>query len=184
MASTIAIVGIIIVFAVFFRSLIYFCDMLWSLIRTRWVPYVPSFDKDLALIQDSLWLQAWKTLLDLWCGDGKALRYLVKHYKLISWTGYEISRHARLLGRFLNRKKWVKNITLLHQSFYDADVQQYDYIYCYLMPFVMKNIESRLQKNISKDTMIIVNSFKFPNWKPFKVIKGGNGKDKIFLYRK
>lgn len=135
-------------------------------------------------MQDSLWLQPWKTLLDLWCGDGKALRHIVKHYKLISWTGYEISRHARLLGRFLNRKQWAKNITLLHQSLYDADVEKYDYIYCYLMPFVMQKMENRLQEKIGDDTIIIVNSFKFPNREPFKVIKWDNGKDKIFLYRK
>jgi len=179
-----SILSLIIVIFVLFSVLFYFGDMLFSLIRTRWVPYVPSFDRDLALMQDSLWLQPWKTLLDLWCGDGKALRHLVRNYKLKSGTGYELSRHAWLLGRFLNRKKWAKNITLLHQSLYDAKVEKYDYIYCYLMPFVMQKMENRLQEKISNDTIIIVNSFKFPNRKPRKIIKDAKGKDKIFLYRK
>lgn len=184
MTSTIATIGSIMLLAIFIGILIYFGDMLWSLIRTRWVPYVPSFDKDLALMQDNLWLNKDKTLLDLWCGDGKALRYLIKNYALKSWTGYELSRHARLLGKFLNWKNAVKNVKLIHQSFYNADVKKYDYIYCYLMPFVMENMEEWLKKNIGKNTVVIVNSFKFPNWKPFKIIKDARGKEKIFLYKK
>ncbi len=184
MTSIISIIGIVVLLAIFLWALMYFGDMLWALIRTWWVPYVPSFNRDLALMQDGLWLEKNKTLLDLWCGDGKALRYLVKHYKLTSWTGYEISRNARLWGRFLNWKNAANNITIVHTSLYQADVKQYDYIYCYLMPFVMQDIESWLQKNIGENTVIIVNSFKFPNWKPFEVIKDARGKDKVFLYRK
>lgn len=163
---------------------IYFGDMLVSLIRSKWVPYVPSFDKELILMQDTLGLKKWKTLLDLWCGDGKALRYLVKHYQLQSGTGYEISLNAVLIGRFLNWKYGSKNINISHQSLYNADVKKYDYIYCYLMPFVMQNIEDWLQKTIGKNTVVIVNSFKFPNRKPYKIIKDAKGKEKIFLYKK
>lgn len=162
----------------------YFFDMFISLVRSHGVPYVPSFDRDLTLMKNSLWLEKNKTLLDLWCGDGKALRYLVKNYKLASWTGYEISRNARLLWKFLNWKSSANNIMIKHQSLYHADVKQYDYIYCYLMPFVMQDMENWLQKNIEKNTVIIVNSFKFPNRKPFKIIKDVRGKDKIFLYKK
>ncbi len=184
MANIVSTIMIVILLVIFLATVIYFGDMLLALIRSRWVPYVPSFDKDLALMHDSLWLESGKTLLDLWCGDGKALRYLVQHYRIDQWVGYEISRHAVLLGRFLNWKNGVKNVKLIHQSLYRADVEKYDYIYCYLMPFVMKNMETRLQKNIRKDTVIIVNSFKFPNRKPYTIIKDTRGKEKIFLYRK
>lgn len=179
-----SIISVCIFVIIFVATLFYFGDMLFSLIRSRWVPYVPSFDRDLALMQDGLWLQANKTLLDLWCGDGKALRYLVKHYQLKQWIGYEISRHAVLLGKFLNWKNGIANITLIHQSLYTADLKKYDYIYCYLMPFVMENMEIWLQKNIKKDTIIIVNSFRFPHWTPYKIIKDARGRDKVFLYRK
>jgi hypothetical protein len=52
------------------------------------------------------------------------------------------------------------------------------------MPFVMQKIEKRLQEKTGDNTIIIVNSFKFPSWKPFKIIQDAKGKDKIFLYRK
>jgi hypothetical protein len=52
------------------------------------------------------------------------------------------------------------------------------------MPFVMKDMEDWLQKNINKNTVVIVNSFTFPNRKPFTIIKDARGKEKIFLYRK
>lgn len=160
----------------------YFLDMFVSLIRSRGVPYVPSFDKDLELMSDTLWLQPGKSILDLWCGDGKALRYLVKKYDLTSWVGYEISIHAYLRWIYINWKKSIQNITIIHQSMYKADPKKYDYIYCYLMPFIMPSMEKWLEKNCRPGTVIISNTFPLPNRKPDRIIKNKKGKDKIFLY--
>ncbi|MEI7563714.1 MAG: hypothetical protein WCJ39_09085 [bacterium] len=45
--------------------------------------YLPSFTKHLSLIRSQLPLSPGKKLLDLGCGDGKALRFFARHYKVL-----------------------------------------------------------------------------------------------------
>jgi len=46
------------------------------------------------------------------------------------------------------------------------------------MPSVMEDVEKFVFKNKKTEAIVIVNSFPFPNKKPFKVIGG-----KIYLYK-
>ena len=43
--------------------------------------YIPSFTKDLSLMCGQLPLSPGKMLIDLGCGDGKALRFFVREYQ-------------------------------------------------------------------------------------------------------
>ena len=62
------------------------------------------------------------------------------------------------------------HITLLEEDIFEQDISGYDYVYIFLMPNIMKEYETRFQENLNPGTIIIANSFKFPNWKPFKTL--------------
>lgn len=175
---------ILLSFVIIIVLLLYMTDMVVSLIRSKWVPYVASFDKDITLMQERLSLTPGSTIVDLWCGDGKALRFFVQEYKFKQWVGYEISWHAWLYGKYLLWKQSISSINLIRWSLYTADLTKYDYIYCYLMPFVMKDIEYWVQNSINENTIIIVNTFPFPNRAPHKIIHDQSWKKKIYLYKK
>ena len=164
------IVSLLLVLLIWF----YYVSFIKSLFITK-VPYVGTFNKDLKLLEQ-LDLRRWKLLIDLWCGDWKALRFFVKKF-WIKGEGYDLNWFAIWWGKVLNKIFWC-DIKLYRKNFYDVDIKKAHYIYLFLMPDVMEDVENFVFENKSSDTVIIVNSFPFPNKKPFKVIGG-----KIYLYK-
>jgi len=158
--------------------------MLWPVFgKYKKAPYVPSFDYHLNLIKKNLKLRKWAKIVDLWCGDGKALRFFSKNFWL-KGEGYDINAAALRYGKILNRFHKEKNVKLIKANFEKAELKKYDYIYIYLFPNQLAEIEKRVFSNISDQAIIISNSFQFGKHKPFKTIKNNKGKDSIFLYKK
>jgi len=123
------------------------------------------------------------TLIDLWCGDGKALRFFIKEFKMKHATGYDINRFAIFLWKILNKREKIWNITLIKSDFSKANLKDYDYIYIYLRAEQMEKIENRVFENKKEDAIIISNTFKFKNHTPFKIIKNKQGFDAVMLYQ-
>jgi len=138
-------------------------------------PYVGSFSWQLDLMRQ-LNLKKWKTIVDLWCGDGKVLRFFEKQFWL-KWTWYDLNSFAIFWWKFLNKLN-KSQVKLIKWDFTKKKISQFNYIFLYLMPSVMWELEDRIFKNKWKNSIIIVNTFPFPNKKPFKIIWW-----KIFLYK-
>ena len=144
--------------------------------------YVPSFNRHIRLMKNQLKLVRWKKLVDLWCGDGKAMRFFVKEFGVLC-DGYEIQKFPYYYGKFLNKLLWYPSIQLYQKNFLLANIHHYDYIYLYLLPHQMREIESRIFKHIAPHTIIISNSFWFVIHQPYETIKDVHWTSKIFLYR-
>ena len=145
--------------------------------------YVPSFDRHIRLMKNHLKLIRWKKLIDLWCGDGKAMRFFAQEFGL-QCDGYELQSFPYFYGKFLNSLLWYSHLKIYKKDFSQADLKRYDYIYVYLLPQQMAQIEPRIFKHISSHTLIISNSFQFAVHKPYEVIKNAKGKPSIFLYKR
>ena len=158
--------------------------VLWPLITWfKKAPYVPSFDYHLRVMKKHLKLETWSTIVDLWCGDGKALRFFSKEFWL-KWIGYDLNPFVILYGKLIDRLFGYKHIKLIRSNFSKAQLARYDYVYVYLFPNQLIAIEDRMFENISKDCIIISNSFTFVKHEPFDIIHDGRGKKVIYLYRK
>lgn len=145
--------------------------------------YVPSFDRHIRLMKNQLKLISWKKLVDLWCGDGKAMRFFARTFGL-QCDGYELQWFPYHYGKILNKLFWYPDLRLLKKDFLLADIHTYDYIYVYLLPTQMAAIEDRIFTTMKSDALIISNSFQFTVHKPYEVITDKKGKPSIFLYRK
>ncbi len=150
--------------------------------RRTFAMYVPSFDRHIRLM-NQLKLVRGKRLVDLWCGDGKAMRFFWRTFG-VQCDGYEIQHMPYVYGKILNKLFWYPDLKLLKKDFLLADIHVYDYIYVYLLPEQMAQIESRIFKHMKQDAIIISNSFQFAIHKPFDTIKDSRGKPSIFLYKK
>jgi hypothetical protein len=164
----------ILFFLLFLLVGFYYTSFLLSLTKTK-VPYVPSFNYQLEIMK-KLELKKWKKIIDLWCGDGKALRFFEKQFEL-KCTWYEINYFAVLYGKLLN-KITKSNTKIIKKNFVWIDLKEYDYIYIYLFPEFMCKIEDWIFKSKWENTIIISNSFEFKNHKAYKIID-----NKIRLYK-
>ena len=144
--------------------------------------YAPSFTKHLQLMKKKLPLVAGKSLLDLWCGDGKALRFFSRHYG-VKCQWYDINSFAIFYGRAINFIRGYK-MKLFLKDFKYAPIGNVDYIYLYLFPEQLASIEDWLFSWVKEWTLLISTTFHFKKHMPFETIKDGRWKDRIFLYRK
>lgn len=72
---------------------------------------------------------------------------------------------------------------LFRSDFQQAKLDHYDYIYLYLWPEQLKDIEDWIFSHIDKRTILISNSFMFVSHRPYKEIFDTTGKVVLRLYR-
>ena len=149
---------------------------------TKKAPYIPSFDRQLELMKQ-LKLKKDSIMVDLGCGDGKALRFFSKEHgiKLLEW--FDINFYAIFRWKILNKRQNISNVNLYKKNLFDVDLKKYDYIYVYLRATQLAIMEDWIRKTKKKDAVIISNSFKFKKHEPFKVYKNNKWVDTILLYK-
>lgn len=147
-------------------------------------PYISTYLRQRDLFRQQLVIPKGASIVDLGCGDGTMLRLFVKKFSCKKAVGYDINKFAIRRGKTLNRLHKTKQITLINDDLFNADLRWFDYIYLYLLPDFMEQLEDRLFDNISDGTTIISNSFSFVKHKPLQVIRNNQGEKRLFLYRK
>lgn len=154
------------------------------MVRNKWVPTVGLFKKHKKLL--SMWLHISKEskLIDLWCGTGTALRFFSDTFHCKYLHGVDINTWALCRWNILHTYCRYTHIHMWYQDMYTVDLASYDYVYVFLMPRVMQDIEKYFMHHLNDDTVVIVNSFPLPTRKPFKKICDDRGVAKIFLYKK
>lgn len=176
---------LIISLLVFFSATYYLISSFIATIKASWVPYVPSYNEDLARMKEKIKLPLnWKTMIDLWCWDGKALRFFVKNFWIKKAVWYDFNSSALLFWKILNKIYKLDNIELNQWNFLKVDISDYDYIYVYLLTEYLEKIEDFVFSNMKDDAIIISNTFKFKKHTPYEVTTNEKGRDRILLYRK
>ena len=172
------------VFAVFVWNVVMIGYMvLWLFKKTTQAPYVSSFNKDIRVMKHKLHLKSGLSLIDLWCWDGKAMRFFANTYWM-KCVWFDINFYAITLGKIITYFSSHRGTMHFYmKNFLEADLSTFDYIYVYLLPPQLASIESRLWEHKKKDTVIIANTFQFAKHKPFESIENEKWKKVIFLYK-
>lgn len=131
------------------------------------VPFVPSKRRVIEHILKLADLKNGDNVFDLGCGDGRFLIEAEKKAKIIG-SGYEIAPLPMILA-LLN--KWVNDskIKLFMKSFFKADINKADVIFCYLLPETMDKLAIKFKKECRKGTRIYSHTFSINSMKPVKV---------------
>lgn len=181
--NLIQILLLFVLFVVVLFVVVFHVYMIYSFINSsRLAPYVPSPTRDLENIIWNFEMERWKYLVDLWCGDGKALRFFQKIF-WVKCDGFDINFFALRYGKIVNKTLWYKNINLILKNFLKVDLSKYDYVYLYLLPEQLADIEDWIFWNIKISTIVVTNTFRFKDKAPFRIIKNKKGKDRIFFYK-
>lgn len=142
-----------------------FCDLVG-------VPFVGTKKQFLDEIFKEIKLKRKQTLVELGSGDGRVLIYASKKFGLKS-IGYEINLILVCLSRILIYLSHAKTAKVLNKSFYNANIQNADIIFLFLMTKTIKKIFPKLEKEVKKGAIIISHGFKIPGFEKnqVKVIK-------------
>jgi methylase of polypeptide subunit release factors len=133
------------------------------------VPYYPSSEKVYALIAAELPVNQAFRFLDLGCGDAKLLSFLSEQFPLAKFEGVDLSPTAIAAAKINTHKN--KNVSISFSDYWNKNFSDYDFIYAFLSPTPMEDVEHKSKAEMKKESTLLVNSFSLPNLKATKEIQ-------------
>lgn len=129
-------------------------------------PFVPSKLEAIRKILKAAGVKKGKKFYELGSGDG---RVAIEAAKLSAETvGIEQSWVRVLYSKYKSRH--LKNVHFWHGNIFSSIYSDADFIYIYLLLKGVTKLEGKLKKELKKGTILITQTYHFPNWKPFKKI--------------
>jgi len=130
-------------------------------------PYVPSQMIRARRMIELAGITNGSTVYDLGSGDGRMLFLAAE--KGANAYGIE-------MNPFLVYFTWIRAIftpykKLVHvrcKNLWTTDVSSADVVFIYLLPWRMDQLAQKLKKELKKGSIVVSNSFIFPNWKIYK----------------
>jgi hypothetical protein len=149
-AITIAIVLLVfyLVFAVFFPL-------------GRGAIYVPSSREKTLQMAEMAEVRSGERAVDLGSGDGRVVIELA--VRGAAAEGYEINPILVLVSRLKIRSAGLRGRAVIHWgSFWRADLSPYGVVIVFQGSFIMRRLESKLRKELSRGARVISDYWRFP----------------------
>ncbi|MDO8577008.1 MAG: methyltransferase domain-containing protein [Candidatus Daviesbacteria bacterium] len=139
-------------------------------------PYVPTKMERIRQILKLAGVKKGKKFYELGSGDGRVV-YIAAKLGADS-SGIEQSWIRVLYSKYNAWRLGLKKTKFSHGNIFKKSYEDANIIYIYLLPKGVKKLEGKLRKETNKGTIMITQTYHFPNWKPFKKL------DDFWLYRK
>ena len=168
--------------------------LLGCLISLSWfagsdAPYVPTKMEGIRKILKLAGVKKGKKFYELGSGDG---RVVITASKLgANSYGVEQSWIRVLYSRYKASK--LKRAKFFHGNIFSRDYNDGDIIYIYLLLKGVSKLEEQLRLELKKGSIVITQTYHFPNWKPYKKVdlskemdfsKDITGAGNFWLYRR
>ncbi len=128
-------------------------------------PYVGSKRQKLKQMIKLARIKKGDKAADLGSGDGRVVLALAKTGATAH--GYEINPVLVWQARRKIAKAGVSDrATIYFKNYWLIDLSSYDLITVYGTTYIMKKLETKLQKELKPGARVISNYFKFPHWQP------------------
>jgi ribosomal protein L11 methylase PrmA len=121
------------------------------------------------------------TLIDLGSGSGNMLVSAVKDYGATA-IGYEISPSPYLLSKIKTALMGQK-ARINYASVFEAKLSDATVVFVYLLPKILKTLETKIKEECKPGTLIISRGFPLAGLKPVRTFMASSVKTKIFLYK-
>jgi SAM-dependent methyltransferase len=110
-------------------------------------------------------------VVDLGSGDGRLLQAIVVANAKSTGVGVERSRILSWMARGEAKlQRCGDRLRFLCGNFYDAPLEEYSVVLCYLWPAVMGRLAPKFQTDLQPGTRIISVTFAIPDWEPYRTV--------------
>jgi len=155
--------------------LITFCLVIVYYLLNGAIP-LPTHRKAIEQMLSMVEIRPGMRVAELGSGDGRIVLAFARAGANVD--GYEINPFLSWWSRFdLGRKKII-NAKIYTQSFWSADLSQYDVVIVFGMTHIMERLKVKFEKELKPGALVISNIFKIPGW---GVVKEEGG---VRLYRR
>nr|XP_039268235.1 ATP synthase subunit C lysine N-methyltransferase-like isoform X1 [Styela clava] len=147
-------------------------------LRKFCLPFIPATEAQVRNVISALPHRGGK-LADIGSGDGRIVLEAARNgftasgYELNPWLVFYSKVKAFRLG--LSSKA-----TFVRRDLWKTDFQKYENVVIFGVDQMMPRLEEKLAQELHLGSHVVACRFRFPNWKPVKVI--GHGIDKVWLY--
>lgn len=129
-------------------------------------PYVPTKMDLIRKILQLAGVKKGKRFYELGSGDG---RVVLEAAKLGAYsTGIEQSWLRVLYSKYKANRLNLKNTNFMHGNIFARNYNNADIVYIYLLSKGVQRLEEKLKRELKKGSVVITQTYHFPNWKPFK----------------
>lgn len=135
---------------------------------------MPTLRKQTESALDLLDLRPGQVLIDLGAGDGRVA--IAAARRGLNVIGYELNPVLWLVARS-RALPYGKQVKIRYGDFWRIRVPACDAVFVFGINRIMGKLESKLHKELQKDTKVISFTFQFPHEKPVEEREG------LFLYR-
>lgn len=146
-----------------------------------WVPFVRTSDKKIKKLLENLDLKKWQKFLDLWSWDWKVLEEIWNNFEWVELYGIENS-YFPYKESIERKEKNNLNYTIYKKDYFKENFWKYDVIYTYMLPYLIKKIWKKINKECKKWTLFYSNSFQIKWVEPIKTIKSETDRY-IYVYK-
>ncbi|MBW7944307.1 hypothetical protein H3C70_02830 [Patescibacteria group bacterium] len=136
--------------------------------------YVPTTAEQLEVMVKLAKVKPGERSVDLGSGDGRVVEAFAQAGAVAD--GLEINPGLVEQSEEYLAENKVKGTKIVWQSFWDADLSDYDIITVYGYPSIMKGLGKKLRAELKPGARVISNQFPFPRW------QADQEEDSVYLY--
>jgi protein-L-isoaspartate O-methyltransferase len=127
--------------------------------------YFPTSPRGVREIMHLADVHGGQKIVDVGSGDGRVLIAAAKLGAMA--VGYEINPWLVWQSRrAITRAGVADRITVHWESFWRADLSQFDTVIVYGIPYIMQRLKKKLERELRLGTKVISNAFEIPGWVP------------------
>lgn len=168
-------------------GVLWYCLHLTALLLSRWydIPFVPTDNKTLNNLLHQLQLPKGLHFLDLGCGDGRVIAYLVRAYH---GTGVGVERNPvmALFARIRILLMGLRSsVSIVSGSMFDYAWSRADVIYIFGMPSFLEREECKYKflHEAKKEAIIISHWYPIPYLTDWKETYIENDSHRTYIYQ-
>jgi len=134
-------------------------------------PYVATRNKAIQKMFDQIKFKKNSFFVELGSGDGRISRYVAKKYSLNA-LGVDVNALLIYWARTLTKvEKLAKKVQFVRKNIFNIDLSKADYLYIFLMPKLIEEMEPKLKKELKKEAVIISHGFPINGFKNKQIKK-------------